>query len=342
MFACATVSRPRAGIATPTLPGVPDPHATDVQRAAAILRGGGLVAFPTETVYGLGASARDPDAIARLYAVKRRPADHPVIVHLASADDLEAWATGVPPAARALADRFWPGPLTLVLRRAADVPDAITGGRDTVGLRVPDQPIARALLRALGDGIAAPSANRFGAVSPTTAEHVRASLGDDVEAILDGGPCGVGVESTIVDLSDPGGPLLLRAGGVPVEALAEALGGAPRADRGPARAPGMLAAHYAPRARVEVCADAPALAARTRALDGPVGVIAPPEIEPLPPGAVVLGRPADAAAYAHDLYALLRSADEQALAVVLAVPPDAAGIGLAVRDRLTRAAAADG
>ena len=147
------------------------------------------MAFPTETVYGLGAAARDPEAVARLYAVKGRPADHPVIVHVASADDLDDWAAEVPPAAHALASRFWPGPLTLVLRRGPGVPDAITGGRETIGLRVPGQPLALALLRAFDDGIAAPSANRFGAVSPTTAAHVRASLGDDVDLILDGGPC---------------------------------------------------------------------------------------------------------------------------------------------------------
>lgn len=313
----------------------------DIGRAAAILRAGGLVAFPTETVYGLGADARDAAALARLYAVKGRPADHPVIVHLASAFELGAWAADVPPAAHALSTRFWPGPLTIVLRRAPGVPDAVTGGRDTVGLRVPDQPIAIALLEAFGDGIAAPSANRFGAVSPTTAAHVRASLGDDVDLILDGGPCAVGVESTIVDLSDPGLPRLLRSGGIGVEDLTAALGAVPAADTGPARAPGMLAAHYAPRARVELCADGPALGARARALPQPTGVIAPADLVlDLPDRVVTLARPADAGTYAHELYGLLREADARGLEVVLAVPPDAAGVGLAVRDRLARAAAA--
>lgn len=317
------------------------PRDHDIARAAAILRAGGLVAFPTETVYGLGADARDPAALARLYAAKGRPADHPVIVHLASAFELGAWAAEVPPAALALAARFWPGPLTIVLRRAPGVPDAVTGGRDTVGLRVPDQPVAIALLEAFGDGIAAPSANRFGAVSPTTAEHVRASLGDTVDLVLDGGPCAVGVESTIVDLSDPALPRLLRSGGVGVEELTATLGAAPAADTGPARAPGMLAAHYAPHARVELCADGPALVARARELPGPTGVIAPAGLAlDLPGGVVTLARPADAGAYAHTLYALLREADARDLAVVLAVPPDPAGLGLAVRDRLTRAAAA--
>ncbi len=322
--------------------GAADPQ---VLRAAAILRDGGLVAFPTETVYGLGADARNAAAIARLYSVKGRPADHPVIVHVASADALGAWAADVPPAARALAEHFWPGPLTLVLRRAPGVPDAITGGHPTIGLRVPAQPLALALLRAFGDGIAAPSANRFGAVSPTTAAHVRASLGDDVDLILDGGPCSVGVESTIVDLSEPGEPRLLRAGGVPVEDLTALLGAAPRADGGPARAPGMLAAHYAPRACVELCADGAALAARARALtaagESGIGAIVPAaDTTALPADVAVLARPAGAAAYAHELYALLRAADDRGISTLLVVAPDPGGVGLAVRDRLARATAA--
>jgi L-threonylcarbamoyladenylate synthase len=328
---------------------VPDSRsAADVQRAAAILRAGGLVAFPTETVYGLGAAARNPAALARLYAVKARPADHPAIVHLASAEDLGAWAAEVPPAAAALASAFWPGPLTLVLRRGGGVPHAVTGGRETIGLRVPAQPLALALLGAFGDGIAAPSANRFGAVSPTTAAHVRESLGDDVDLILDGGPCSVGVESTIVDLSTPAAPLLLRAGGTPVEEIAAVLGAVPRPDLGPARAPGMLAAHYAPRARVEVCADGTALAARAVALlaagSPSVAAVLPSQTRAtLPPELTVLARPRDTAAYARDLYALLRDADARGISTLLVVPPDAAGIGLAVRDRLARAAAsADG
>jgi L-threonylcarbamoyladenylate synthase len=315
--------------------------ASEIEAAVRTLRAGGLVAFPTETVYGLGADARNPRALARLYAVKGRPAEHPVIVHLAGADDLPAWAAEVPPAARALAARCWPGPLTLVLRRAAGVPDAVTGGRDTVGLRVPDQPVALALLRAFGGGLAAPSANRFGQVSPTTAAHVRAGLGDAVDVVLDGGPCAVGVESTIVDLSDAAAPRLLRAGGTPVETIAQVLGAVPPPDTGPSRAPGMLAAHYAPLARVEVVA-APALGARAAAARGPVAVILPAGAGDPPPGAVVLGRPPDADAYARDLYAMLHDADARGCAVVLAVPPPAGGLGLAVRDRLQRAAAGTG
>ncbi len=178
-----------------------------------MLRDGGLVAFPTETVYGLGADASSPAALRRLYAVKGRPADHPVIVHLASIGQLADWAVDVPERARRLAEACWPGPLTLVLERSPRVPDEVTGGRPTVGLRVPDQPIALALLRAFGGGVAAPSANRFGRVSPTTADDVRADLGDDVDVVLDGGPCRVGVESTIVDCSR-GDPIVLRLGGI--------------------------------------------------------------------------------------------------------------------------------
>jgi L-threonylcarbamoyladenylate synthase len=171
----------------------------DVGRAVRVLRRGGLVAFPTETVYGLGADAESDDALARLYAVKGRPADHPVIVHLASADRIDDWAASASDAARALTARFWPGPLTVVVPAASRVSRVATGGLDTVGLRVPDHPVALALLDAFGGGVAAPSANRFGRVSPTSAGAVVRELGDDVDVVLDGGPCAVGVESSIVD-----------------------------------------------------------------------------------------------------------------------------------------------
>jgi L-threonylcarbamoyladenylate synthase len=274
--------------------------------------------------------------------VKGRPADHPVIVHLDGPEQLEGWAAEVPPVAREIAERWWPGPLTLVLRRAPGVPDAVTGGRETVGLRVPDAAPALALLRAFGDGIAAPSANRFGAVSPTTAEHVRAGLGDEVDVVLDGGPCAVGVESTILDLSVPARPRILRAGGVSAEDLAGTLGALPETDRGPARAPGMLAAHYAPRARVLLAGDAREAGRLVAALGDPgaTGVLLPAQAGEPPPGAVLLARPAGAAAYARVLYAALREADERGLTAVVAVPPPAEGIGRAVADRLRRAAAA--
>src|SRR4249919_832993 len=191
---------------------VPD---SEIARAAAILRAGGLVAFPTETVYGLGADASSPAALGRMFAAKGRPSDHPVIVHLQAGEDLTHWARNIPVVAQQLADHFWPGPLTLVLRRAAGVLDAVTGGQETVGLRTPSHPIAQRLLKAFGGGIAAPSANRFGRVSPTTAQHVRDELGDALDLILDGGPCEVGIESTIVDLST-GTPVLLRPGRIGV------------------------------------------------------------------------------------------------------------------------------
>ncbi len=212
----------------------------DIARAVDALRRGGLVAFPTETVYGLGADAADPDALARLFAVKGRPAEHPVIVHVAEPEQLADWAADVPPAARLLADALWPGPLTLVVPRAARVPDGVTGGGNTVGVRVPDQPAALRLLRAFGGGIAAPSANRFGRVSPTTAADVRADLGDDVDVVLDDGPCRVGLESTIVDCT--GDELvILRPGAVTRERI-EAVSGQPVAIArdGLVRAPGTL------------------------------------------------------------------------------------------------------
>src|SRR5882757_9457252 len=190
----------------------------DLQRAAWVLAAGGLVAFPTETVYGLGADAASDDAVAKIFAAKGRPRAHPLIVHLADAAQLDAWAIDVPEAARRLARAAWPGPLTIILRKGPRVAAAVTGGAETVGLRVPSHPVAHALLRAFGGGIAAPSANRFGAVSPTTADHVAGDLGDALDYLLDGGACEVGVESTIVDLSR-GRPVLLRPGGLPRERI---------------------------------------------------------------------------------------------------------------------------
>ena len=312
---------------------------SDIQRAVAILRDGGLVAFPTETVYGLGADAANRDALRHLYAVKGRPSDHPVIVHLAGAEQLDDWAIEISSAARTLAEAYWPGPLTLVLRRASRVPDEVTGGLDTVGLRVPGHPLARELLTAFEGGLAAPSANRFGRVSPTTAEAVRSELGDAVPLVLDGGECTVGVESTIVDCAS-GPPRVLRVGGVTGEEL-RALLGTDLPIGGGTRAPGTLASHYAPRARVELVAGND-LVERGRELVGTgerVGVLAGSEWRlELPSETVTLATPADADAYARVLYAALRQADVLGLDVVLAVPPAPAGIGQAVADRLRRAA----
>jgi L-threonylcarbamoyladenylate synthase len=298
-----------------------------IARAVEVLRAGGLVAFPTETVYGLGADAADPDALHRLFAVKGRPTDHPVIVHVARAAQLDELGREVPAVAHALADALWPGPLTLVVRRnPARVAAVATGGRDSVGIRVPDHPLALALLDAFGGGVAAPSANRFGRVSPTTAQHVRDDLGDDVDMILDGGPSSVGVESTIVDVTGAE-PVVLRVGGIAEERLA-AIVGAPLARRtsGEIAAPGTLASHYAPDTRVVLvnANDLDARAAQLRAEGRTVGVLA---------------APADAEEHARVLYQRLRDLDRQGLDVILAVlPADSAGLGAAVADRLRRAA----
>jgi L-threonylcarbamoyladenylate synthase len=312
----------------------------DIARAVRVLREGGLVALPTETVYGLGADARNELAVRRIFAVKGRPSTHPLIVHVASFEDARAWVAEVPQVAERLAAAFWPGPLTLVMRRSPLASDAVTGGQDTVALRVPAHGVALRLLRAFGGGIAAPSANRFGEVSPTCAAHVREALGNDVDLVLDAGPCQVGVESTIVDVTRE--PLrLLRPGGTSREALEAVLGqSVALATAAPdVRAPGMLESHYAPRAGLWLV-DAPHLAvdaARRLALGARVVVIAPQRV-PAPPGVIRLDVPEDAEGFARVLYARLREADRLG-DVILAVPPPDSGLGLAVRDRLTRAAA---
>jgi L-threonylcarbamoyladenylate synthase len=314
----------------------------DISAAVDVLRRGGLVAFPTETVYGLGADAANPEAVARIFVAKGRPRSHPVIVHVAETAAAKEWAAQVPDFAAALADAFWPGPLTLVLPRSDLVPDAVTGGLATVGLRVPAQPLALELLSAFGGGVAAPSANRFGRVSPTRAEHVRADLGPAVDLILDGGSCPVGVESTIVDCSGAEARVL-RPGGVPVESLEAVLGYKPDVFvDGSVRAPGMLSSHYAPSARVEVL-PAEGIAARAQELVGlgvRVGLLAPGRMIGLPSGIEALPPTGGAVAYAQCLYQRLREADRRGVEVLLAVPPPETGVGTAVADRLRRAAAA--
>jgi L-threonylcarbamoyladenylate synthase len=312
----------------------------DISRAAETLRRGGLVAFPTETVYGLGADADNAAALTRLYAVKGRPGEHPVIVHVGAPAQLAEWAADVPVAARRLADALWPGPLTLVVRRAPRVLDGVTGGGDTVGVRVPDQPVALALLDAFGGGIAAPSANRFGHVSPTTAEDVRDDLGDDIDVVLDDGPCTVGVESTIVDCT--GDELvILRPGDVTRERVEEVSGQKVGVRRdGLTRAPGTLKSHYAPEATVLVV-DRDDLARRATdllAAGQRVAVLALAPAPALPADVVVLDGPADSEEYARALYARLREVDRRGVDVLLAVPPPDTGVGVAVADRLRRAA----
>ncbi|MGN6108294.1 MAG: L-threonylcarbamoyladenylate synthase [Kofleriaceae bacterium] len=314
---------------------------TDIERAAAVLAAGGLVAFPTETVYGLGADASREHAVARVFAVKGRPRNHPLIVHLAPEARLDDWASDIPEVARALAAAAWPGPLTLILRRGPRVADATTGGAATVGLRVPAHPMAQALLRAFGGGIAAPSANRFGAVSPTLAAHVIADLGTEVDYVLDGGACSVGLESTIVDLSR-GGAVLLRPGGMPREAIEAITGPLGAPDAAAPAAPGTLPSHYAPRARVIAVEPAEVLDA-VRAHRGRIAVLAPhaafagwPELGAL--GALAHPLPDEVGGMARELYAALRDLDAAEVDVVIAALPPAAGLGEAVGDRLRRAA----
>jgi L-threonylcarbamoyladenylate synthase len=315
--------------------------------AVTILRRGGLVAFPTETVYGLGADAENPEALKRLYAVKGRPGYHPVIVHLASAEQLQDWAREIPEAAWQLAKAFWPGPLTLILPRSSRVPDAVTGGQDTVGLRVPAHPLAQKLLQAFGGGIAAPSANRFGKLSPTTAPHVRDDLGTDVDLILDGGSCPVGVESTIVAFRD-GQPVILRPGMITESQIAAVLGqsnqNSAEADTAVIRAPGTLASHYAPGTPLILLPPQdliPVIQQKLAESPAPIGVLARRERPALLPEAPkMVWMVADTApeGYARALYASLRALDTKGLSVILVEALPDSGEWAAVRDRLKRAA----
>ncbi len=301
---------------------------TSVERAAAALRRGGLAAIPTETVYGLGADAEDDAAVRRIFEVKGRPADHPVIVHV-RLDDVATWAAELPPAAETLAAACWPGPLTLLLRRSDRVSDVVTGGRKTVGLRVPAHPVAQQLLGMTGGGIAAPSANRFGRVSPTTAHHVLDDLGplldEQRDVVLDGGPSPVGIESTIVDCTtDP--PQLLRPGGIPSEDVERILDRTVARASGSSRAAGMLAAHYAPAAAVVLVKDGRAADIRATTLAAAGRRV------------TVLDLTDDLVRYAHDLYGRLRQADAAGYEVVVAVVPPPIGLGHAIGDRLRKAA----
>ena len=313
----------------------------DIAHAVAILRRGGLVALPTETVYGLGADARNADAVRRIYAAKGRPADHPLIVHLADATQLADWSAEVTPLAKKLAEKFWPGPLTLILRRAAGVGDFVTGGQDTVGLRVPSHPVAQDLLRAFGGGIAAPSANRFGRVSTTTAEHVAEELGDAVDYVLDGGASDIGIESTIVDVRGDE-PVLMRPGHIGVGDIEAAAGAALQASRVDApRVSGALAAHYAPATPLLLLeADLLLELAATLSQQGQrVAVLAMSARQPLLDGLHWQTASAEAGAYAHALYANLRALDAAACAVILVEQPPLLPAWAAVNDRLMRAAA---
>ena len=319
---------------------LPAPGALDAALAA--LRAGQAIGLPTETVYGLAADARDEAAVARIFALKGRPADHPLIVHLAPDAPLEDWARDVPAAARALAAAFWPGPLTLILPRARGVSDLLTGGQDTVGLRVPAHPAAQALLRAFGGALAAPSANRFGRISPTTAAHVREEFGDAVPVVLDGGASEVGIESTIVDLSGEA-PRILRPGAIGRAVVEAVLGAAVGDGRTPGapRVSGSLDAHYAPRTPLRMLEPDALGRALARA---PAGAAAPQvlALDVLPPGAQGLALPAEPRAYARGLYAALRTLDARGAGELLLAAPPRGEAWDAVHDRLRRACAGSG
>jgi L-threonylcarbamoyladenylate synthase len=297
-----------------------------VERAAATLRAGGVVALPTETVYGLAADASNDDAVRRIFAIKGRPADHPLILHLPPQSALRRYAAGSIDALERLAARFWPGPLTAIVAKTEHVSDVVTGGQGTVALRIVDHPLTGAILERFGGPVAAPSANRFGRVSPTSAQHVRDDLGSDVDLIVDGGPARIGVESTIVDLTGDV-PAILRSGAIGPGALGEVLG-VPVVTRigGAVRAPGTLAAHYATQARLVLVGpgEIATESARLAHLGRRVGVLT------LPP---------DPAAAAHELYATLRTLDAGGYDVLLAALPPDDEAHAAVADRLRRAAA---
>jgi len=316
-----------------------------IDEAAQALARGEVVAFPTETVYGLGADATSAAAVHRVFALKGRPATHPQIVHLSGVERLEPWVEALPEGAHRLARRFWPGPLTMILRARAGIDRTVTGGQDTVGVRVPSHPVAQALLLAFercGSGaIAAPSANRFGRLSATPAWPVRAEFGDAVAQVLDGGACTIGVESTIVDLST-GRPVLLRPGSIGPAALAEALGEWPAAPGADApRASGTLASHYAPRAQVMLVeGDLLVEVARFLIAEGRrVAALAREARPPLLPELAWQAMPSDPEGYAHALYDALRTLDQAGADVIVVERPPPLEAWLAVGDRLQRAAA---
>ena len=308
----------------------------DISKAVAILRQGGLVAIPTETVYGLGADATNPAALRKIFVAKERPMDHPLIVHLASVSQLSDWAVDVSEIALLLAKTFWPGPLTLILKKAPQVSDWVTGGQDTVGVRVPNHPVAHALLQEFRGGLAAPSANRFGRISPTSAGAVREELGDAVDLILDGGVCEVGVESTIVDVSD-GTPVILRPGMISSSDIERVLArSVAHQKKNAPRVSGSHESHYAPRTRTRLI-QAENIESFLQAVSAPIALVTlnPIELQRENVFSVVMSN--QARQYAHDLYQTLRELDKKNFReiVIEAVPE---GVEWdAVRDRLGRA-----
>ena len=324
-------------------------NAGQVEEAAAVLRRGGLLGIPTETVYGLGANGLDEGAVGRIFAAKGRPQDNPLILHIPSADRLERYCRDIPAAAYVLAGRFWPGPLTMILRPKPLVPDAVTAGLDTVGMRCPAHPVCRAILAAADLPVAAPSGNTSGRPSPTTAADMLEDMDGKIDAIVDGGPCAVGVESTIIDLTERP-PRLLRPGGVTLEELEAVLGEVavdPAVTRlmgagEKPRAPGMKYRHYAPKAPVTVVQGAPAQAARyiRRHIGDADGVICFNEFVPLFEGHPVepIGPAGDPAEHARRVFDALRYFDGTDVQRIWAQCPDPVGIGLAVSNRLNKAA----
>jgi L-threonylcarbamoyladenylate synthase len=314
-----------------------------IDRAVQALRAGELVAFPTETVYGLGANAADADAVARIFALKGRPADHPLIVHLDSERELSRWVREIPPQAARLAARFWPGPLTLILPKAPHVNTVVTGGQDSIGLRVPAHPVAQQLLAAFGGGVAAPSANRYGHLSPTRAEHVREEFGDQVRVLLDGGESQIGLESTIVACLG-NGVRLLRPGFITRTQLEQVVGRLDAGADAAPRAPGDRPQHYAPRTPLQVVAgdalDGHAL--RLAARDRRVAVLAMHAAAHPSPHIAWIDAGTQPAAYAHNLYDNLRTLDRMDCSRILVEAPPAREEWSAVLDRLQRASARDG
>lgn len=314
-----------------------------IASAVALLQSGGVVAFPTETVYGLGADAANEQAVRRIFTIKGRPADHPLIVHLADAGMIDRWARDIPDVAFRLANSFWPGPLTILLSRSATVSDLVTGGLDTVGIRVPAHPVAQTLLREFGGGVAAPSANRFGRISPTCADHVRDELGSAPDLILDGGDCQVGLESTIISLVDDR-PVLLRPGGISLPELCEVLGRevAHPGQSDPAlRSPGCHASHYAPLtpAFIITAASLPAVLKGSGDAGQSVAILCHTKtITDLYPASRCLLLPNDPVGYGQALYATLRRIDADGHDKILIEDPPETEPWRAVRDRLCRAA----
>ncbi len=310
--------------------------AESLSQAVQALKDGDVIGLPTETVYGLAADAMNVSAVRKIFALKGRPVDHPLIVHIADGAQLPKWAIDIPEEAYVLAQHFWPGPLTMILRKHADVPDEVTGGQDTVGLRCPAHPLALTLLQQLGGGVAAPSANRFGRISPTTAQHVRDEFGDSVPVVLDGGECEVGIESTIVDLSSKQ-PRLLRPGMISqheIEAVIGPIG--MEAHRESPRVSGSLAAHYAPRTPMQMLARAELISEYVRKTDQDLRceVLC---LDSLPDGMQGIILSSEYHAYAHGLYAAMRELDNRDANYLLIEKTPQTTEWLAVNDRLNRA-----